>query len=415
MNPKVEIFSQGEEVVTGQIADTNAAWLSQQLVTLGFQVSRHTAVGDKMLDLVGLLQEIANRADCCICTGGLGPTRDDLTAEAVAQAFNLPLQLDELALQHISRYFQNRNSDMPVVNRKQALLPQGAIRLDNHYGTAPGFCLQYQKCWFVFLPGVPSEMKPLFSETVKTHLQNRFSLNPEKLITLRTFGMGESALQERIDQLNLPESVTLGYRAALNEVQIKLLFPADYPIAQITECSKKIAAHLGNSVFAIDGLDKPAGDLIGVIAELLEEKSQTLAVIETASQGLIAAKCLGHDWLVASYYEQSTARVSETFPSVVDNTANFIATALRLGRVLQGKIEVDFVLVQLYDGNRQRFADNDQTISLYTVLITEQGFCQQIKTLGGSLERKQNHAALTALDLLRRFLQQKEPLCPYYD
>ena len=91
MNPTLEIFSQGEEVVTGQTVDTNAAWLSEQVVTLGFTVTRHTAVGDKLDDLVTLLREISTRADCCICTGGLGPTSDDLTAEAVAKAFDLPL------------------------------------------------------------------------------------------------------------------------------------------------------------------------------------------------------------------------------------------------------------------------------------------------------------------------------------
>jgi competence/damage-inducible protein CinA-like protein len=166
-HPLAEIFSQGEEVINGQIADTNAAWLSQRLVEMGFVISRHTAVGDKLEDLISLLKEISHRADFCICTGGLGPTIDDLTAEAVAQAFDKPLELDTTALAQIKRHFSSRNKVMAESNRKQAYFPKGAVRLDNTVGTAPGFALQVRRCWFVFVPGVPSEMRQLFNELIK--------------------------------------------------------------------------------------------------------------------------------------------------------------------------------------------------------------------------------------------------------
>lgn len=255
MNPKVEIFSQGEEVVTGQVADTNAAWLSQQLVAMGFSISRHTAVGDKMDDLVDLLTEIANRADCCICTGGLGPTSDDLTAEAVAKAFNLPLQFDEVAFAQIQTYFQAKNRIMPEVNRKQAMLPQNAIRIDNTVGTAPGFCLQYQQCWFVCLPGVPSEMQHLFSETVAAELKKRFSPSPSQLITIKTRGLGESQLQEIMNQFTLPKNVQLGFRAAMGEVHTKLLFPPHYSVADAAALAAQVVEKIGDAVFAVEGLD----------------------------------------------------------------------------------------------------------------------------------------------------------------
>lgn len=254
MNPKVEIFSQGEEVVTGQVADTNAAWLSQQLVSLGFQISRHTAVGDNLADLISLLKEIANRRpDCCICTGGLGPTTDDLTAEAVAKAFDLPLQFDEVAFEQIRQYFQRKNRIMPELNRKQAMLPHGAIRIDNTIGSAPGFYFSYQNCWFVFLPGVPSEMQQLFNETVIEDLKNRFSPTPSLLITIKTQGMGESQLQETLNQFTLPENVQLGFRAAgMGEVHTKLLFPPDYCIADAKAFAAQVAEKIGETVFAIE-------------------------------------------------------------------------------------------------------------------------------------------------------------------
>lgn len=412
MNPKVEIFSQGEEVVTGQVADTNAAWLSQQLVAMGFSVSRHTAVGDKISDLISLLKEIASRADCCICTGGLGPTTDDLTAEAVGKAFDLPLQFDEVGLQQINRYFQQRNITMPEVNRKQAMLPQSSIRIDNEWGTAPGFCLQYQHCWFVFLPGVPYEMQHLFTEKVQANLQTRFALQAEKLVALRTFGIGESALQEKMNQLILPEAVTIGYRAALDEVQVKLLFPHHFDENLELEITQKIAAEIGDYVFAIAEPDKPAGDLVAVIGELMNATAHTLAVLETASQGLIAAKCIGHDWLLESSYKNNVCAMTGSPPK--DCQSFLFATAQEMGKSLRISSGASFALVQLYD-NKHNFSNKNQPITLYTVLLTVDGFCQHTKTVSGTSQRKQNQAALFALDLLRRFLQQKEPLCPYYD
>ncbi|MCX7103617.1 MAG: competence/damage-inducible protein A, partial [Methylobacter sp.] len=213
MNPTLEIFSQGEEVVTGQTVDTNAAWLSEQVVTLGFTVTRHTAVGDKLDDLVTLLREISTRADCCICTGGLGPTSDDLTAEAVAKAFDLPLEFDAVAYEQIKRFFDIRNRAMPEANRKQALFPKGAERIDNAWGTAPGFSLQVGRCWFAFSPGVPTEMRHLFEESIGPTLANRFLLKPPRLVTIKTLGIGESDIQQRLNGNKIPAPVQLGFRA----------------------------------------------------------------------------------------------------------------------------------------------------------------------------------------------------------
>ena len=144
MKPIAEIFSQGEEIITGDTVDSNAAWLSQRLVELGFKVRRHTAVGDDLDDLLSLFQEIAERADCCICTGGLGPTIDDLTAEAVSIASQQVLQFDAEAYAQIQQYYACRDRPMPAANRKQAMLPDGAQRIDNAIGTAPGFAMQFK-------------------------------------------------------------------------------------------------------------------------------------------------------------------------------------------------------------------------------------------------------------------------------
>ncbi|MEY3882357.1 MAG: hypothetical protein RIQ94_3153 [Pseudomonadota bacterium] len=289
MNPLLEIFSQGEELVTGQIVDTNAAWLSQQAVACGFTVTRHTAVGDKLSELVTLLVDIAQRADCCICTGGLGSTNDDLTALAVAEAFDRPLTFDAKAYEQIARFFANRHRDMPESNRKQAMLPQGAKRLDNYWGTAPGFSIKHGRCWFVFLPGVPMEMKHLFQEQVLPSWPQRYSLQPRLLITFKTFGVGESALQELINGIEIPSLVDVGFRAGTDDVHIKLLFPSDYPKQKMRALIADFSAQLGEFVFAIDGLGEATGDLVFEINKQMAARNRTLAVIETISHGLLAA------------------------------------------------------------------------------------------------------------------------------
>ncbi len=400
MNPTLEIFSQGEEVVTGQTVDTNAAWLSTQAVNMGFTVTRHTAVGDKLDDLIALLREISVRADCCICSGGLGPTSDDLTAEAVAKAFDLPLQFDDIALAQIQHFFTLRNREMPESNRKQALFPQGAERIDNTWGTAPGFSLQAGRCWFAFVPGVPSEMRHLFEESIQATLARRFSLRPDILVTLKTVGIGESAIQERIRTVEIPAPVQLGFRAGPDEVQTKLLFPHDYPEADMTALVESVSEKLGDTVFAVEGLGQAGGDLVAVVDRLMRAGQHSLAVVETASQGLLAAKCIGLPWLLESSYRQTLANL--------EPGEDLAAIAQSLAAEMRGSSGADWALVQLYTGSLQAFHDKNQAIVLYNGLLTEDGFYQNTRSVAGPINVKQNQAALLALDLLRRHLQHKE-------
>ncbi|MGJ0483166.1 MAG: competence/damage-inducible protein A [Methylomicrobium sp.] len=403
--PILEIFSQGEEIVTGQTVDTNAAWLSERAVQLGFTVTRHTAVGDKLDNLIGLLKEISARADCCICTGGLGPTSDDLTAEAVAAAFGLMLEFDEVAYEQISRYFSKRNRPMPETNRKQALFPQGSIRLDNDWGTAPGFAVQAGRCWFAFLPGVPSEMRSMFAERVKPHLDVRFALKPSHLVTIKTVGIGESDIQQLIGNIAIPERVELGFRAGIDEVQTKLLFPADYPAEEMAALAQAIAERLSSRfVFGIDGLTEKVGSLASVVDKLMSETGATLAIVETANQGLLSAKCMGSAWLKSAVFERSPSALCERFGITLDEN-DLSKTGTRLAKALQDQQAADFVLVQIHGGSQAQFHDKDQTIILYNTLLTDNSFQQSRHTLAGPIERKQNQAALFGLDMLRRHLQ----------
>jgi nicotinamide-nucleotide amidase len=406
MNPTMEIFSQGEEIVTGQTVDTNAAWLSQQAVACGFTVTRHSTVGDNLADLIALLQDISQRADCCICTGGLGPTSDDLTAEAVALAFNLPLEFDAIAFAQISLFFAQRNRTMPGLNRKQAMLPHGCERIDNEWGTAPGFSLHYGRCWFAFLPGVPMEMKHLFEERIRPTLSSRFLLQPGQLVIIKTIGLGESNIQERINSIELPAEVQLGFRAGADEVQTKLLFPFNYPEPATATLVTKFAEQLGDYVFAIDGLGEITGDLVFEIDKLMTNGKRTLAVVETVSQGLLAAKCVGSEWLLSSIYQQSTSKLPQN-PLAETDSENLIAAAKAIAIDIKKNSGADFVLVQLVAGDNKTLLDKDKSIAIYNTLLTGDTFHQASHSIAGPIKRKQNQAALLALDLLRRYLQNK--------
>ncbi|MCF8006625.1 MAG: competence/damage-inducible protein A [Methylovulum sp.] len=403
MHPILEILSQGEEIITGQTVDTNSAWLAHQSVELGFHVSRHTAVGDNLTDLIKVLTEISQRAACCICTGGLGPTCDDLTTEAVAQAFGLPLLFDEEAFNQITHFYALRNRRMPESNRKQAMLPTSSERLDNEWGTAPGFAVHANQCWFIFLPGVPTEMRNIFLAHVKAKLVNRFPLQVKTLVTLRTFGIGESEIQQRLHAIQLPDNIQLGFRAAPNEVQVKLVFPADSLPEYIYAHVALYTQELAEFIFAIDGLGKETGDLFETIDACMTQKNLSMAVIETFSQGLIASFCGRGNWLLDAQYHHSIKNLC-TKLNVTFQMDNICLLAQELVLAFKVHTDADIILIQLVAGTAEQKRDKHQLLDVHTMLQVQGHFYHHHKALAGDFKNKQHHAACLALDWLRRHI-----------
>jgi nicotinamide-nucleotide amidase len=284
-----EILATGEEIRTGALVDSNSAHIAEQLEHAGLNVVRLNGVGDQLEQLSAVLKEIGNRADVAVVTGGLGPTVDDLCAQAAAAAAGAGLRLDPDALESIEAFFRQRNRPMNPSIRKQAVLPDGAQVLFNPVGTAPGFQLRIGRCWFFFLPGVPFEMQRMLAEQVLPRISGLLGGRREfrQVKTLSCFGLTESLTGERLDGLaeEFP-GVRLGLRARFPEIQVKLYAsgPAGARVSETLEMAAAwVRGRLGDIVFNDAG--EPMAAVVGC---LLRERNATLAAAESCTGGLIA-------------------------------------------------------------------------------------------------------------------------------
>lgn len=219
----VEMLSTGDEVLHGQIIDTNAAWLADLFFEQGLPLTRRNTVGDNLESLVNVLRERSERCDVLIVNGGLGPTSDDLSALAAATAKGEGLVLHDAWLTQMERFFSDRGRVMAPSNRKQAEIPASAELIDNPVGTACGFAVQLNRCLMFFTPGVPSEFKVMVEQQILPRLRDRFTLpEPPLCLRLTTFGRSESDLAQSLDHLQLPPGVSMGYRSSMPIIELKL-------------------------------------------------------------------------------------------------------------------------------------------------------------------------------------------------
>ena len=279
---QIEFVSTGDEVLSGQIVDTNAAWISQYFFQQGRSFSRRHTVADDLESLVAIITETSLRADVVIVNGGLGPTADDLSAEAAAVAMAVPLSLSQTWLDHLTAKYLQDHRTVSKSNEKQAWLPQGSDLVDNPVGTACGFSFTFNRARFYFTPGVPSEFKHMIREQVLPDMQQRFSaVKAPTLIKLTTFGISEAVLNERMLALQLPASITIGYRANLPLVEVKLL---GHNQQQLSAAVTQVRTALNDNI-----LFEGEGSLAEVLQQQLVARQQTLSLAESCTGGLIAS------------------------------------------------------------------------------------------------------------------------------
>ncbi|MEA4666849.1 nicotinamide mononucleotide deamidase-related protein YfaY [Klebsiella pneumoniae] len=279
----VEMLSTGDEVLHGQIIDTNAAWLADFFFNQGLPLTRRNTVGDDLDALVAILRERSEQADVLIVNGGLGPTSDDLSALAAATAKGEGLILHSEWLETMTRFFAERGRPMAESNRKQAEIPASAEMINNPVGTACGFAIQLNRCLMFFTPGVPSEFKVMVEQEILPRLRQRFTLpDPPVCLRMTTFGRSESELAQSLNPLTLPPGVVMGYRSSMPIIELKLTGPANQRDAMLALWPevRKVA---GDSLI-FEGTE----GLPAQIARCLQERQLSLTLSEQFTSGLLA-------------------------------------------------------------------------------------------------------------------------------
>lgn len=285
---KSEIISIGDELLIGQVVNTNASWMASELNKWGIDVVQITAVGDNPEAIKNALDLAAQRAGLILITGGLGPTKDDITKKVLAEYFNSGFVFHQPTFEHIAKLFSARNYPLTEVNRKQAEIPDKCIPLENVNGTAPGMWFEKDGKVFVSMPGVPFEMKTLLTEEVIPRIRKQFKMGFISHKTIMTLGMGESMLAEKISawEDSLPAHIKLAYLPQPGMVRLRLTGKGNDKEkleTEIGELSKKLQQIIPELIYGFD--DISIEETIGL---LLTRKGKTLSTAESCTGGYIA-------------------------------------------------------------------------------------------------------------------------------
>ena len=290
-----EIITIGDEILIGQIVDTNSAWMAQKLNEEGIRVKQISSVSDDRQHILTALAEAATRADIIFITGGLGPTKDDITKQTLAEYFNVKLVLNDDALNNVLNIFKRYNRPLLEVNRKQAEVPENCEIILNNNGTAPGMWFNVDGKIYVSMPGVPFEMKYMMEETVIPKLKATLKLPVIIHKTILTVGEGESFLAEKIADIEneLPANIKLAYLPKMGQVRLRLSAYSDGETSlndKLEEFASRIVERVGHNVVAQEDIP-----LEKVIQNYMTDKGLTLSVAESCTGGYVSHLITQHE------------------------------------------------------------------------------------------------------------------------
>ncbi|HLN17530.1 MAG TPA: competence/damage-inducible protein A [Acidimicrobiales bacterium] len=422
---RVEIVAVGTELLLGQIADTNSAWMGEQLAAAGIDSHFHQAVGDNQARIVLALRTALARGDAVIVCGGLGPTQDDITREAIAEVMNVALHRDEVIAARIAAFFGDRQREMTENNLRQADVPEGAIAIDQVQGTAPGLICPLGAKVLYAVPGVPHEMAEMFERGILPDLRRRSAEAGEEAVivsrVLRTWGTSESALaaalQDRFELLDRPAAgpgtVTIAFLASgIEGIKVRLTARAGNGSevtklldAEEQEVRRVLAERLGDIVFGLDDTSMEQA-----VADLVVEQRLTLGLAESMTGGLIASRLV------------SVPGASTWFRGAVVSYASEVKFSL-LG-VAPGPVVAATAAEQMAEGAR-RVLGADVALAITGVAGPDEQDGQPVGTvfvalalperpvdvreihLPGDRERIRQYSTISALDVLRRALLER--------
>jgi competence/damage-inducible protein CinA-like protein len=390
------MLSTGEEVLHGDIVDTNAAWMSSLFYQQGFGLTKRSTVGDNLSSLIEEFLMLSFNNDVVIVNGGLGPTTDDMSAAAAAKAAECRLVLFKEWLDNLENIYARRGIPMPDSNLKQAMLPETAEILDNPIGTACGFKMQINDAVFYFTPGVPSEFKLMAEMQILPDLKRSFpDVQGSSCSRIYTFGLSESGISDKLDPIKLPQGYELGYRSYLPFIEVKLFGPTNQS-EQRLKIMQLINQHLETNTVSVDL------PMIEHVGQLLVESNLTLSLSETSSAGYLtywlngdenAEKQLGRSWVMSGKSE------------AIKDDGDPLAAVFALAGATRENCQTDLALVT------GRIEEGVFSIAL----STPAGEWGVLYKLSRKYQRDDQVKVIStaALDLLRRYLERK-PMFAHY-
>lgn len=340
---RAEIITIGDEILFGQIVDTNTQWIGTQLTDIGIRPVRKTSVGDQRQDILDAFKQASERVNVVIVTGGLGPTRDDITKHTFCEYFGTELEINQEALALVTEFFAKRGRTMTELNIQQAALPKNCTYIPNLWGTAPGMWFEKDGVIYVSLPGVPFEMKNLMEFEILPRLKARFSTHIIQHKQIRTIGIGESFLAERIAAWEdaLPEHIKLAYLPHFGQVKLRLTGTGTDQAVLDSELNAQVALVMPLIEEYVFGFD--SDELETIIGTLLMQNNATVGTAESCTGGYVANQITSVSGS-SHYYEGSVVSYSnavkmsvlgvspatlEAFGAVSEQTAREMAEGAR--------------------------------------------------------------------------------------
>ena len=408
---RAEIIATGSELLTGGVLDTNSLFLSEELMLVGLETAFKTAVGDDERNMEEAFQRALQRVDAVIITGGIGPTEDDITRKVVAKVMKKRLVLNEDAHAAIHARLAGRGKEFAVANDRQALMPAGGRLLKNPAGVAPGFYLDEEGMFLAVLPGVPHEMRAMYSEGLRPVLEERFG---GKIFirrrVLRTCGMSESAVNEAIQEIMRRGAPAVGLTVKETGVDVRIIARAagaEQSQGLVDRAEDAIRAILGDAVYGVDG-----AELEEVVGALLKQRRLSLAVAESCTGGMVGARITNIAGS-SEYFERGAvvysnlaktemlgvpADLIERHGAVSSEVAGAMAKGIRqaahtaLGLAVTG--------IAGPGGGTEK-----KPVGLvYLALASQKGVRTSEHRFPGSREQVRFRASQTALDMVRKYL-----------
>jgi nicotinamide-nucleotide amidase len=409
---RIEVLCTGNELLDGSVLDTNAAWFAEKAFRLGAPVARKETVPDDLPVIAEALRAMGARADFVLVSGGLGPTTDDLTVEAAAQAAGVPLETDPAIVVHLRELFARRGFTFTSNNERQARVPKGGRAIENPFGTAPAIALKIGKADCYLLPGVPREFHGLCDQVVVPALEARLATEPGRVYRssriLKCFGLGESLVDATVAQMPAHHpQVALGFRAHAPEVHLKLLAEgssAEQARERLAAAETEARALLGERIFGADGDELPA-----VVLRSLVEAGATVAFAESCTGGLCASLLASvpgaSSALVSSavvYQQKAKSQLLGLDPDFVERVGVVSAQVTRaLAEAARAKAGSTFGVAITGWAGPTGGTEADPVGTVYFALTDGQRAVELRRQYSFDRERIRHYAAFQALDLLR--------------